>query len=106
MLCLIQSNNLGCNASPDTTTIVKRLYPGDILLLCTDGVIKKFDSIVTAIPPVERMRREQLNLEAFVWSLRGDTLEQKVDALLTEATMRYSVHNEDDIAIVAAQIKP
>jgi serine/threonine protein phosphatase PrpC len=85
---------------------IQELQPGDTLLLGTDGLIDKYETLPTANTRVDNVIRELMDFTPLSEPLQVDTpLPSQLDDIRTEASLRKAYKTTDDVAIVAARIK-
>ncbi|MFH1078052.1 MAG: protein phosphatase 2C domain-containing protein [Patescibacteria group bacterium] len=96
---------LGSETGIYPTFSLVRMEPGEDLLFCTDGVIDKYERLVTEMPPPEERTLDQMDLVEMSHDAGdGDTLEQRLDSLRVGAIFRRAYKYDDDIAIVGVHI--
>jgi hypothetical protein len=84
---------------------VRRVRSGDEILFCTDGIIDKYENVVTEIPPEEQMTADQLDTQTFGEDASdGETFLERVDNLRIHAGFRQAYKITDDSAIVGVKI--
>ncbi|MBU1348994.1 SpoIIE family protein phosphatase [Patescibacteria group bacterium] len=83
---------------------VKTLLPDDVVIFCTDGVIDKYENVISEIPPEREMREEQMDLGGFESAAAELTVMERVESLRKDAAERVAYKITDDIGIVGIRV--
>lgn len=104
---LLSVETTGYLGSDHTTPslAMTELFPGDELIFCTDGVIDKFERVITTVPPESEMEENQTDFTTFTRAASsGATFRERINELRQDAALRTAYKQSDDIAIVAARV--
>ena len=94
------------NGAPNPSLTIEELEPGEELVLCTDGVVDKFETKPDAATTPENILETSLDTGELASSyLFEDTLTGRIDSLRFQAGTNKSYKIDDDIAIVAVKVK-
>lgn len=94
------------NGAPNPSLTITELEPNEELILCTDGVVDKFETKPNTKTTPENILETSLDTGELASAyLFEESLVERVDSLRIQASRNKSYKLDDDIAIVAIKIK-